>query len=98
MAHSVPFLILDPYSGHISAKGILRLEGEDLVLDLSTINPWFLFGQKSPPKQFHIPLKQVDALEFKNHWFLLHVWLRLRVHSLEFLAPVPGSDGAEIVL
>ncbi len=98
MADSVPFSILDPHSGHIAAEGIVRLEGDNLILDVNAKNRWYLFGEKSSPKQYPIPLKYVDALQFKNHWFLFHVWLRLRVRSLEFLSTVPGFKGAEMIL
>lgn len=93
MISSVPFSI---FGFQAYAQGILRLEGEAIVLDWSTIDGWT--WKKSPPRQVHIPLNHVDALEYKNSIFPMHVMLRLRVRNLEFLASIPGSDGAEIIL
>jgi len=95
LAACVPFELYGSHM-HASAKGILRLEQEDLVLDLITWNPWT--WTKSPPKEIRIPLRNVDALALEKHWFLLHVWLRLRVRKLEYLVGVPTADGAEIIL
>jgi hypothetical protein len=96
MIGSVPFVLFGRYWSHSSAQGILRLERDDLVLDLSESNPWT--WKQSPPHEIRIPLRQVDALEYKNNWFLFHVWLRLRVRKLEYFVGVPNSDGAEVVL
>jgi hypothetical protein len=96
MIGSVPFELYGHYASHPSAQGILRLEGEDLVLDLRKRNPWT--WKLSPPLEIRIPLRQVDGLEYKNNWFLFHVWLRLRVRKLECLVGVPNSDGGEVIL
>jgi hypothetical protein len=93
---SVPFELYGRQWSHQSAQGILRLEGQELVLDLRRRNPWT--WKMSPPREIRIPLRHVDALEYKNNWFLFHVWLRLRVRKLEYLVGVPDSSGAEVVL
>jgi len=81
----------------ITVKGVLRLENDDLILSFRKTDP-FTFIRKLPLEEVCIPLTQVDALEFLNSPLLFHVRLRLRVRKLEYLDPVPGSDGAEIVL
>ncbi len=95
MLGSVPFEL---YGSRMSpsAKGILRVHGDSLVLDFQKINPWT--WRRSTPREICIPLNQVDSLEFRNQWFLFHVWLRLRVRKLEYFAALPTSDGAEVVL
>ena len=90
MAASVPFT-----NAEMNVEGLLRLEGDDLILDFMTIN---FLHKKSAPRTIRIPLREVDALEFKNYIFLFHVLLRLRVRNLEYLASVPGSRGAEVTL
>ena len=98
MIGSVPFELYGPYwLSNPSVQGILRLEGEDLVLDLDITNPW-LSWKKSPPREIRIPLREVDALNYKNNWFPFHVWLRLRVRKLEYFVEVPHSNGAELIL
>ena len=98
MIGSVPFEL---YGRHWlsppSAQGILRLEEANLVLDLSKRNPW-LTWKKSPPREIRIPLREVDALYYRNTWFPFHVWLRLRVRKLEYFVGVPNSHGAELIL
>ncbi len=100
MISSVPISIYIARGGAGSlahVEGILRMEGEDLVLEFRTV-----FGRvvtvKSRPKEIHIPLKYVDALEYKSSFFPFRAKLRLRVRNLEQLAAVPGSRGAEITL
>jgi len=93
MNSSVPVSILGMNS---YAKGVLRLEDEELVLDFGVMSQWS--WRMSQPKQVHIRLEEVEALEFKKGIFPFHPTLRLRVRNLELLASVPGSDGAEITL
>jgi hypothetical protein len=96
MIGSVPFELYGRQWSQKSGHGVLRLEGTHLAMDLSTRNPWTWI--KSPPREIRIPLKHVEALEVKSHWFLLHVWLRLRVRKLEYFVGVPSADGAEVIL
>jgi hypothetical protein len=95
MLGSVPFELYGSHA-YASAMGILRVEGEELVFELSTRNPWIWI--KSPPREIRIPLTDVDALRFERHWYLFHVWLRLRVRKLEYFAGVPTANGAEVIL
>jgi hypothetical protein len=97
VAGSVPFSYIGSGGNLVNVTGILRLENDDLFLSFRKADP-FMLGRKLPLKEVRIPLTQVDALEFLNNRILFHVRLRLRVRKLEFLDPVPGSDGAEIVL
>lgn len=95
MISSVPFLIPGVHAGLVDVEGIVRVDGEELVLDLRIVDG--LVGMlKSRPNEVRIPLKHVEALEYKGGFF--RGKLRLRVRNLEYLMSVPGSDGAEVVL
>jgi len=100
MRSSLPFV--DP-NFHI--QGVLRLEDEELVLEWRRVHPIFfhpllmgLPSKKYPPQQVHIPLSQLEEVEYRNPFYLFHATLRIRVRDLQTLAPVPGSDGAEVTL
>lgn len=93
---SVPFELYRRFLSYPAGQGIVRVTGEDLLLDVRKLNPWT--WSKSNPREFRIPLKHLEALEFKKHWFLFHVWLRLRVRKLECLVDIPTADGAEVIL
>jgi len=90
MAASVPFT-----NAEMCLDGVVRLEEDELILDFMRISAW---GHTSAPVKIHIPLRHVDALEYKNYFFLFHVLLRLRVRNLDYLASVPGAHGAEVTL
>jgi hypothetical protein len=49
-------------------------------------------------QQVQIPLSQVEAVEFKNPFYLFYAALWIRVSNLRILAPVPTSNGVEITL
>ena len=59
---------------------------------------WTGLLKKNPPQQVHIPLSQLDAIEYKNPFYLFHATLLIRVRSLHLLSPVPGSNGVEVTL
>ncbi len=95
MVTSVPFLIPGIHAGLADVEGVVRLESGELVLDFRTVDG--VVGMlKSRVSEVHIPLRHVEALEYKRGIFRGRI--RLRVRRLELLASVPGSDGAEVVL
>jgi hypothetical protein len=91
MIGSLPFTDLN-----LDIQGVLRLEDEELILEWRRVKIWPF--QRYEPHQVCIPLSQLDSIEYKNPFYLFHAVLRIRVRSLETLAQVPGSKGAEIAL
>ncbi len=77
-------------------QGVLRLDDAELVLEWRQVRGWPFM--KYPSQQVHIPLNQLDAIEFKNPVYLFHAMLHIRVRTLELLAQVPNSNGAEITI
>jgi hypothetical protein len=95
MLGSVPFEL---YGSHMSpsTKGILRMEGNALVIEFRKRNPWTWI--QTSPREIRIPLKHVDRVEFKSPWFLFHVLLLLSVRKMEYFVGFPTANGAEVVL
>ena len=97
MIGSLPFR---DFNGHI--QGVLRLEEEEIVLEWRSVMGWpFLMGWPLKRRALHlvrIPLNQLESIEYRNPFYLFHATLRMRVRSLELLAQVPGSSGAEITV
>ncbi|MBN1568462.1 MAG: hypothetical protein JXA73_11505 [Acidobacteria bacterium] len=97
MIGSVPFIDLNA-----RIQGVLRLEDEELILEWHKRIAWLLLTdwpfKKPALQQFHIPLSQLDEIRYENPWYLFHATLHIKVRSLEILAQIPGSDGAEITL
>jgi hypothetical protein len=91
MIGSLPFTNLN-----LDIRGVLRFEDEELILEWHRVNVWLF--QSDEPHQVRIPLSHLDSIVYKNPFYLFHAVLQLRVRSLETLARVPGSNGAEIAL
>jgi hypothetical protein len=92
----VPFSIRHALSGLTNIEGVLCLEGEDLVLGWEAMDALGIL--KSSPSEIRIPLRQVDALEYRSGFLRTTVRLQLRVRHLECLASLPGAKGAEVTL
>ena len=92
MIGSLPF-ILDL---NFVFEGVLRLEDEELILEWRRVKSWPF--KTYPPEQAHVPLSQLESIEFKSPIYLFHAMLRIRVRNMEALAQVPHSHGAEITL
>jgi len=97
MIGSVPFIDLNA-----RIQGVLRLEDEEIILEWNKRIAWPLLMdwpfKKPVLRQVHIPLNQLDEITYKNPFYLFHATLHIKVRSLEILAQIPGSNGAEITL
>lgn len=89
---SVPFAT-DAHGGFSSCRGLVRLAGDRLVLELE-VKLLDLFG--TGVREVDVPLDEIEEVEYGAR--LLGPRLRLRARSLRTFAEVPGRDGVRLVL
>ena len=86
---SVPFSIPNLYGGFATARGILRLEPEHLVLEFDVRDE--LIGMfNSSVSQARVPLAEVESLEVSAR--LWRTTLAIRTASMASIADVPGRS------
>lgn len=99
MVDSLPFTDIN-----LNLQGVLRIEEDGLILEWRKTTGLIFWGspfrpfQKHESRQVHIPLSQLDSIEYKNPFYLFHAVLRIRVRDLELLSQVLGANGTEISL
>lgn len=92
---SVPFKIVELFSGLAEGRGILRVDETALTLELQVTDA--LFGLlKSRIINIQLPFDQVSGIIMTKGWFRKK--LILRTHSMAPLTSIPGHSGNELVL
>jgi hypothetical protein len=92
---AVPVRMEDSWAGLASNLGLLRLEGESLLLEFETKDE-VLQVLKSEVKRIAVPLTAVEACRWKPGWFRGQI--ELSVHGLDTLAGVPGATQGRVTL
>ena len=93
---SVPFSIKGVYQGLADCRGMVRLESNQLVIELETRDG--IFGVlRSGVKTISIPYIELESVTFRRGFFR-GGRLRICAHRLSTLANIPGQQGAEIEL
>jgi hypothetical protein len=95
---SVPFMIPKLYGGLAECHGLLRGEGDSLILEYRTQDRLCgLFRRR--PRAVRIPLAQLESVELhRRGWFRPQGVLVIKAKSLLPLAEVPGSRPGEVAL
>jgi hypothetical protein len=95
---SVPFSIPRTYGGLAECHGLLRGEGDSLILEYQTQDKFLgLFRRR--PRAVRIPLAQLESVDLKRRgWFRVRRTLIIRTKGLMPLAGVPGSRQGQIEL
>ncbi len=92
---SVPFTIPCLYAGLGDCHGLLRGEGDGLRLEFQLQDNVLGFF-RGRPRQIHVPLRELEAVELQRGWFK-HA-LVIRAKSLSAVAAVPGSRQGRVEL
>jgi hypothetical protein len=95
---SVPFTIPRACGGLAECHGLLRGEGDSLILEYQSQDKFLgLFRRR--PQAVRIPLAQLESVDLKRRgWFRVRRTLVIRTKSLFTLAAVPGSRQGQIEL
>jgi hypothetical protein len=91
---SVPFK-LHVYGGLAECNGLIRPDGDSLLLEFQTQDNMFGFI-RGQPKSVRIPLADLDSVELRGRWFGRK--LAIKARSLLSLADVPGSKQGRVEL
>ena len=90
------FTIENVYGGFAQVGGLLRVNNDLLILEFQTKDTVFGGLLKSRAKEKHLPLQEIESVEYKKKWFSTHIIIR--VYRMGSLDNVPGSDKGEIKL
>jgi hypothetical protein len=85
---SVPVTLDHSWGGLASNSGLLRLEGDTLVLEFET-KDGVLEVLKSGVKRYDLPLKEVEACQWHRGWF--GGGIELSVRSMDALEGIAGA-------
>ena len=92
---SVPVRLEDSWAGFASNSGLLRLEGESLVLDFETRDE-LLNMLKSGVKRLALPLKEIETCRWVPGWFGGKIELSLR--DMRLLEGIAGASQGRLKL
>lgn len=92
---AVSFEIPTVNQGFRIARGLLKLEGEELLFEFQVTDA-FLEVFNSDVEEVRIELADLQSVEYKKGWFSSKIVLEAR--SLRVFEEIPGTDGAECVL
>ncbi|MDR8392210.1 hypothetical protein NC796_13730 [Aliifodinibius sp. S!AR15-10] len=94
-AKAVQFEISNVNHGLQTASGLLKLVGEQLVLEFQLKDAFFEVF-KSDVEEITIPLRELQSVELKKGWFSSKIILEAR--SLRVFDEIPGTEGGECKL
>ena len=86
---SLPFSV-SAYGGLARADGLLRLEGQSLVVEFQVqdrLLGWF----RSDLKEQRIPIAEIDDIRLKTHWFR-RPRLVVQTETMRVSRQIPGSE------
>jgi hypothetical protein len=93
---SVPFTIPRLYGGFAECHGLLRDDGDSLVVEYQT---QFCGLFRRRPRAVRVPLAQLESVEVRRHgWLRPRGVLVIKAKSMLPLAAVPGSRRGEVEL
>jgi hypothetical protein len=92
---SVPVTLGDSWGGLASNAGLLRLEGDTLVLEFET-KDGVLEVLKSGAKRYDLPLTEVEACQWHRGWFGGKI--ELSVRSMNALEGIAGAAQGRVTL
>jgi hypothetical protein len=87
---SLPFSIPHVYEGLANAKGIVRVESAELILEFE-VKDGFVGMIKSGVREVRIPFDDLADLELHKGWFSTK--LSIRTRRMTASSRIPGSDG-----
>jgi hypothetical protein len=93
---SVPFSIKEVYGGLAECRGMIRLEGKQLVIELET-RDGFLGVFRSGVKTIAIPYSELESVTFRKGFFRGGK-LCICARRMSTLAIIPGQREAEVEL
>jgi len=93
----VPVELESTWAGLAESTGLLRLEGEVLVIEFET-KDGVLQVLKSGPKHHRIPLSEIEACSWKPGWFWSGGKLEVSTRNLGVLGGIPGAAQGRIAL
>src|SRR4029079_6000098 len=95
---NIPFSVPKLYGGLAECHGLLRGEGDSLVLEYQVQDR--LLGLFLPrPRLLRIPLAQLESVELQRRgWFGARTMLVIKAKSLMPLADVPGNRQGQVEL
>ena len=86
---NLPFTIPDLYADFAEAQGLVRLEGDTLVLEYQTKDS--IRGLiKSDVKIIRLPLNKLSSIKYEKKWF--KGYLHISAKSMITLEHVPGNE------
>ena len=94
---NVPFVIDNVYGGVAEVNGMLRLQGQALVLEFQ-VQDSLLNVVKSNIGETVIPFDQLTEVVFSNGFLGFGASLTIRAKSLKVFENLPGSNAAELCL
>lgn len=92
---SVPVKLESTWAGLAENAGLLRLEGDSLMLEFET-KDGVLEVLRSGPQHHRIPLSEIEACRWKRGWFGGE--LEVATRNLGVLGGIPGAAQGRIVL
>ncbi|MFH5830797.1 hypothetical protein ACG2F4_02425 [Halalkalibaculum sp. DA3122] len=78
-----------------TASGLLKLEGEELLIEFQVKDALFEVF-KSDVEEVAIPLRALQSVEYKKGWFSSRIVLE--ADSLRVFDEIPGADQGECIL
>ncbi len=96
--NTLPVWLGYQYGGLAQCSGLLRDEGDDLVLEYQTKEALIGDMIRSSVKQARIPRDLIASMVLKKPWLGLKTQLVIRMTSMAPLADVPRMSKGELVL
>ncbi|HLW68916.1 MAG TPA: hypothetical protein VKS79_26630 [Gemmataceae bacterium] len=95
--NTVPFTLEEVYSGFANCHGLIRDEGEHLVLEFQ-IQDSLVGLIKSGVKQVRIPLAELASVALERKWFGMSTNIVIQLSHMQPVQDVPGMKQGRLVL
>ncbi len=96
--NAVPVWLGYVYGGLAHCEGMLRVEGDDLVLEYQTKESVIGGVLKSGVQEARIPRDLLSSVKIQTRWFGQKTTLLIQTARLEPVATVPGMSQGRLVL
>jgi hypothetical protein len=94
---AIPFLIDDACAGFAHCHGLIRDEGEALVIEYQTQDA--IAGViKTDVQEARIPLKEIAGIALNKSWFGFSTTLSIQLASMKQVTSLPGMQQGRFVL
>jgi hypothetical protein len=94
-ALSFPFDIPNLFNGFGEARGVARLEGDEVVLEYE-VRESILNVFKGEVQEARIPLAEINWVDFSTSWFSAKLVLACR--TMKCVSGVPGMEQGKVTL